>query len=164
MKISTNSYALPAFDGKILLRLTLDKPTERGTRVFDYLHDYSCKIEAFARHGLFSRLAEIYKASYNDNKRNPAFVYSFRIISTYENAELSSYLLVSRLYQGHIHLFSNADSLITYSDSFVPPKLICKRHVPNSVLTLDSEGHPSWAKVNENQIVYTKAEKCRLLL
>lgn len=164
MKISTCSYSLPAFDGKIILRLTLDKTAERGSRVLDYLNDYSCKIEDFARLKLFPRLEEVYEQSYRINQKNPPYIYSFKIICTYEEADLCSYLLLSRLFQGHLHLASNADSLIARSDCFIPPKLICKRTVPNSVLILDGDGCPSWANATDNGITYTRAAKCSSII
>lgn len=161
MKILTHSYALSAFDGKILLRLILDKPAEGGTRVWDYLYDYSCKIEVFARQRLFSRLLELYEMSYNNNTRLQAYIYSFKIICTYECEDLFSCLLISSLYQGNVLLYSNADSLIALNDYFVPPKLICRRSMQGSNLIISQDCTPTWVNAKSEQIVYTLAEKHR---
>lgn len=155
MKITTSSSALTAFDGKIILRTVIDKPGEQGSHLLNYLHDYSDKIDAFAREKLLLRLSELYEAAFNNRLRYAAYVYTFKIISTYASEAVDSCLLLVRLYQGNNLLTSNVDSVISVADRFVPPELFTKKRVANSVLVLDSNGHPAWADVTNGRITYS---------
>lgn len=163
MKILSTSKAFPAFDGRIILRTVIDKPAEQGSRLLNYLSDYSIKIEAFSREKLFLRLCELYEASHKGNQRLLTYHYIFKILCTYENEDTKSCLLISRIYHGSDHLYSNADAVIAIGDSFVPPKLISKQNALSSVLVLDNEANPCWADVSGGGIIFTPAENCLLI-
>ncbi len=162
MNFITESYSYASGDGRVILRVCIDRPANFDHGAFEYLNRYSDALFEFAREKLFLRATELYTDSINTNKKFIPLLYSLKYTITNSDDTYLSCLMCVKLLQGSDVLEHKIDSVVFYNDKILPSKLICRKYKKNKIL-LDSEGFPCIAKISEGKPVFQRVGKISLI-
>ena len=103
---------------------------------------------------LYDAVKSKYLSGYNVRARFARYLYELRIVETFSDDELYSYLISVILKCGTGILSQEICSVVFGSDKIIPPKLISRGKY--KAIFLDEHGIPAYAEFHDGQIVTKK--------
>ncbi len=143
MKFETSKHIYTAFDGRIILRADIDRPSKSDGRRFEYLTSLSNASIDFIEHTLYLSLHEEYKAKQSNEYRLIPYNYGLKMSETYRNDVFLSVLMIASLRKRTDILYRKFLSVIFKDDYIVPQKLISNSQKDNHCLILTEDGIPA---------------------
>ena len=157
MYFTKKRFSFEAFDGKSILSVQLDYPTEGDGFRFEYLSVLVDKCLEFASGKLYDAVKNKYLSEYNERARFARYHYELNIVETYADVELFSYLISVTLRCGTNILSQDVRSAVFYRDMIIPPKLISRGKY--NAIVLNDNRHPVNAEYRDGKIVIEKIVK-----
>ena len=154
MYFTKKRYVFEAFDGKSILSVQLDYPADGDGLRYEYLSKLVDKCSNFVSEKLYDAVKSKYLSGYNVRARFARYLYELRIVETFSDDELYSYLISVILKCGTGILSQEICSVVFGSDKIIPPKLISRGKY--KAIFLDEHGIPAYAEFHDGQIVTKK--------
>lgn len=154
MYFAKKRYVLEGFDGKGILSVQLDYPKDGEGFRYEYLSKLVDKCSNFVSEKLYDAVKGKYLSGYNVRARFVRYFYELRIVETYSDDELYSYLISVILKCGTGILSQEICSVVFSSDMIIPPKLISRGKY--KAVFLDEHGIPNNAELLNGKIVTSK--------
>ena len=154
MYFAKKRYVLEGFDGKGILSVQLDYPKDGEGFRYEYLSKLVDKCSNFVSEKLYDEIKSKYLSGYNVRARLVRYFYELRIVETYSDDELYSYLISVILKCGTSILSQEICSVVFSSDMIIPPKLISRGKY--KAVFLDERGFPNNAELLNGKIVTSK--------
>lgn len=154
MYFAKKRYVLEGFDGKGILSVQLDYPNDGEGFRYEYLSKLVDKCTNFVSEKLYDAVKSKYLSGYNVRERFARYLYELRIVETYSDDELYSYLISVILKCGTDILSQEICSVVFSSDMIIPPKLISRGKY--KAVFLDERGIPNNAELLNGKIVTSK--------
>lgn len=154
MYFAKKRYVLEGFDGKGILSVQLDYPKDGEGFRYEYLSKLVDKCSNFVSEKLCDAVKSKYLSGYSVHARFVRHFYELRIVETYSDDELYSYLISVILKCGTGILSQEICSVVFSSDMIIPPKLISRGKY--KAVFLDEYGIPANAEFHDGQIVTKK--------
>ena len=154
MYFTKKRFSFEAFDGKGILSVQLDYPADGDGVEYDYMARLADKCLEFVSGKLYDAVKNKYLSEYSDRAQFARYCYILRIIETFSDGDLHSYLITATLRCGTSILSQDVSSVVWYSDMIIPQKLIYRGKY--KALFLNEKGIPSIADYRNGQIVTDK--------
>lgn len=154
MYFAKKRYVLEGFDGKGILSVQLDYPKDGEGVRYEYLSKLVDKCSNFVSEKLYDAVKSKYLSGYNVRARFVRYFYELRIVETYSDDELYSYLISVILKCGTEVLSQEICSVVFSSDMIIPPKLISRGKY--KAVFLDERGIPNNAELLNGKIVTSR--------
>ena len=165
MIIYTHNEYLYSFDGKRLLKIYIDQPSETDSLQVRYLSQFSVKCLEFSRKFLFTYCNNQYLAQYGSGGKEQIYVYRFQISPTFISDEYNSYILKSVFSRRYEVLSQGIKGLIFKNDYIVPSRFFVKGKERRSCeVVLNDEGTPSIVSLVDDQLQIEKIKNNRKTL
>lgn len=158
MQFNRRRYTLNAFDGKIILALIIDFPTEEASVKYDYLSRYALNCYNFATTELYETVKTRYISEYQNGIPFKKYSYKLEIKETYSTDAVFSYLITATLETGGEELCRKFDAVVFNCDLIVPQKLLGKGKAP---IALDKDGTPCRVDHRDGIAVLNKISKSK---
>ena len=154
MYFAKKRYVFEGFDGKGILSVQIDYPEDGEGFRYEYLSKLVDKCSNFVSEKLCDAVKSEYLSGYNVHARFVRYFYELRIVETYSDDELYSYLISVILKCGTGVLSQEICSVVFSSDMIIPPKLISRGKY--KAVFLDECGIPNNAELLNGKIVSSK--------
>ncbi len=154
MKFETERNIFTAFNGRIILYCSLDRPSETDDERSKFLSSLTDACGSFASDKLFLSLTNEYNDTVANGNRFIPYRYSFAIKETYVDDIFLSILCTSMISKGVNVLSSECYSVIFKYDKILPQRLISKHIGRQSVMILSDGGIPIEVIHDNNKLSY----------
>ncbi len=161
MEFEEIRHIYTAYDGRIILRTAVDRPSIGVGNRFEYLSSLSRTCDHFAAHKLLYKLSEQYKANYGLRFKSIPYSYSIKMNTTYSDNIYLSVLIIASVKKDDQVLFCKYKSVIFQDDKIVPQNIITKRTKDDLCLIICEDGVPCMLKERNGRMVAERAEKYR---